>query len=95
MIDTEWSDGMALICNAVARLAEGMYLGVISILEHKLFENPGIRDVWWWFLIIVISSLFTGWLSYFMGTRDLSVSRILGIKRRDDAGNLTGKNRMK
>ena len=30
-----------------------------------------------------------------MGTRDLSVSRILGIKRRDDAGNLTGKNRMK
>lgn len=95
MIDTEWSNGMALICNAVARLAEGMYLGVISILEHKLFENPGIRDVWWWFLIIVIPSLFTGWLSYFMGTRDLSVSRILGIKRRDDAGNLTGKNRMK
>ena len=95
MIDTEWSNGMALICNAVARLVEGMYLGVISILEHKLFENPGIRDVWWWFLIIVIPSLFTGWLSYFMGTRDLSVSRILGIKRRDDAGNLTGKNRMK
>ena len=97
MIDTEWSNGMAVICNAIARLIEGMYLGVISILERTLFEKPGVNisGVWWWFLIIVIPSLFTGWLSYFMGTRDLSVSRILGIKRRDDAGNLTGKNRMK
>ena len=93
MINTEWSANMALVCNAIARLAEGMYLGVINVLERTIYPpieagtvtSADIRDVWWWFIVIVIPALFVGWLSYYLGSRDISISRLLGIKRKDDS----------
>ncbi len=76
----EWAGNMSVVCNAIARLIEGMYLGLIKILENLIYENPTILDVWWWFLIITIPALFTGWLSYVLGSRNIRILGLFGIR---------------
>ena len=77
MINTEASVSMSLICNAIARLLNGMYLGAIKILQDAL--SADITAVWWWFIVIVLPSLFVGWLSYLLGTRNFRILSIFGI----------------
>ena len=75
----EWAGSMSVICNAIARLIEGMYLGCIKVLEDVLYVNPTIFDVWWWFLIIPLPALFVGWLSYKLGSKNIRILGLFGI----------------
>ena len=75
----EWAGSMSVICNAIARLIEGMYLGVIKILEDVIYVNPTILDVWWWFLVITIPALLAGWISYLLGSRNIRILGLFGI----------------
>lgn len=80
LIGTEWAGNMSVICNAIARLIEGMYLGTISTLEHTLYAEAHISDVWWWFIVITLPAILTGWFSYYMGSHDKRISSFFGIK---------------
>jgi hypothetical protein len=75
----EWAGSMSVVCNAIARLIEGMYLGVIKVLEDMLPAGHSILSVWWWFLLLPVPAIFTGWLSYFLGSRNIRILGLFGI----------------
>lgn len=77
---TEWAGNISVISNAIARLAEGMFIGVIKTLEDFIYTDAKISDVWWWFIIITLPAIFTGWFSYYMGMHDKRISAVFGIK---------------
>ncbi len=79
--DAKWAGNISIISNAIARLIEGMYLGIIKILEGLFFENPTILDVWWWFIVITFPAMFVGWLSYYLGSRNIRIAALFGIKQ--------------
>ncbi len=81
MIDAEWANSMAAVCNAIARLLNGMYLGVINAAED-LFAVTDFRNMWWWFFVIILPALFMGWLSYHFGAKDITIAGLLGIKKK-------------
>ena len=76
---TEWAGSMSVICNAIARLIEGMYLGIIKVLEDMLYASPTILNVWWWFLLLPLPAIFTGWFSYLLGSRNIRILGLFGI----------------
>lgn len=39
LINTEWAGNISVVCNAIARLIQGMYLGVIKLAEDALFAD--------------------------------------------------------
>jgi hypothetical protein len=84
LIGTEWAGNISFVCNAIARLTEGMYLGVIKTLEDLLYTDAKISDVWWWFIIITLPAMFTGWFSYYMGMTGRRISTVFGIKIKPD-----------
>ncbi|MBQ8510215.1 MAG: hypothetical protein IJ493_09950 [Clostridia bacterium] len=82
--EMEWAGNMSVICNAIARLLNGMYLGMITTLEKSVYGGASIVDEWWWFIIITIPAMLTSWGSYVMGTKELRISAMLGIKQKPD-----------
>ncbi len=85
LINTEWAGNISVVCNAIARLIQGMYLGAIKLLEDALFADAVIQDVWWWFLITPIPAILTGGLSYYMGSHNKRISEMLGIKLKNNS----------
>lgn len=83
LVNTEWGGNISIVCNAVARLAEGMYLGIINVLEKSIFTQASITDVWWWFIVITLPAMFTGWFSYYMGSNDKRIASVFGIKHKN------------
>ncbi|MCI8388132.1 MAG: hypothetical protein HFE63_06655 [Clostridiales bacterium] len=79
-VGTEWGGNISVVCNAIARLFEGMYLGVIKVLEDTIFVDARIADVWWWFIMITIPAILVGWFSYYMGSHEKRISAFFGIK---------------
>ena len=77
LINTEGSLSMTLVCNAITRLMNGMYLGVITLLQNAI--GADITAVWWWFIIITLPALFIGWLSYYLGLKNFRILSIFGI----------------
>ena len=77
LINTKGSLSMTLVCNAIARLMNGMYLGVITLLQNVI--GADITAVWWWFIIITLPALFIGWLSYYLGLKNFRILSIFGI----------------
>lgn len=77
IINTQKSVEMSLVCNAIARLLNGMYLGTIKLLQDAL--SADITSVWWWFIIITFPALFVGWLSYYLGSKNFRILSIFGI----------------
>ena len=84
LINTEWAGNISVVCNAIARLIQGMYLGVIKLAEDALFVDAVIQDVWWWFLITPIPAIVIGGLSYYMGSKNKRISEIFGIKLKNN-----------
>lgn len=82
--EVEWMGNMSVICNAIARLLNGMYLGMITSLEKSIYGGASILDEWWWFIIITLPAMLVSWGSYVMGTKELRISAMLGIKQRSD-----------
>ncbi len=82
----EWGGNMSVVCNAVARLVEGMYLGVITTLEKLLYGGASIEKVWWWFIIITLPAMLVSWFGYTMGLKNIRIGSIFGI-----SPNLDGK----
>ncbi len=80
--DAKWAGNLSMVCNAIARLIQGMYLGIIKLLGDSLFEKATILDTWWWFIIITFPALFVGWLSYFLGSKNFRILSIFGIKQK-------------
>ena len=73
-----WAQNMFGVCNNLARLIQGMYVGVI---QHFMPNNPIV------FLLIVLPALFTCWLGYFIAIKGHSISQIFGIKNRYNGRN--------
>lgn len=44
LIGTSASEGMSVICNAAARLLNGMYLGIIKVLEFVIYTKPKLNE---------------------------------------------------
>ncbi len=78
IIGAAWSHKMSFICNAIARLAEGMYLGVIKVLSDV--TGGAIADIWWWFIVITLPAICTGGLAYYMGSTNRRIGAVFGIK---------------
>lgn len=80
IIDTEGGQSMAVICNFIARLLNGMYLGIFSIAEHAIYgDTPLLINTWWWFIIITLPSVVTGIIAYNLGSKGIRISAKLGI----------------
>lgn len=73
LLGNEFGANMTLICNAVARLIEGMYLGLIVTLENSLFSNVVIEQIWWWFIVITLPAIIVGGVSYLMGMAEIKI----------------------
>lgn len=82
LIDTEGSQVMSLVCNAIARLINGSYLGILKTLENLVLNNVEtggtMRIIWWWFIVMVIPTVVAGGISYLMGSHDI---RIIPVRR--------------
>ena len=76
--NTETGHSISGICNIIARLLNGMYLGAISIIERR-FSLTVIED-WWIFAIITLPSLFICWLAYLLGSKNIRILGLLGFK---------------
>lgn len=83
LIDTEGSQVMSLVCNAIARLINGSFLGIIKTLENLLIagvETGGtMSHIWWWFIVMVIPSVLVCGFAYYMGSHDM---RIIPVRKK-------------
>lgn len=88
LINSDWSNTMAGICNIIVRLLNGMYQGVIKLIGDGISKNavPGamyestpIEMTWWWFIIATLPVIIVGGLAYFLGSKNISLSKKLGI----------------
>ncbi|MBQ8552265.1 MAG: hypothetical protein IJ428_05580 [Clostridia bacterium] len=87
MIDTASSQSVAVVCNFIIRLLNGMYLGIFKTVENFFYGGPApLIDVWWWFIVITLPAIFVGWLSYFLGSKNIRIAGIFGIKPKVDGG---------
>ncbi len=78
LIDSEGSQVMSLVCNAIARLMNGAFLGIIKTLENLLIsglpESSGtMAHIWWWFIIMTLPSIDVCAFSYLMGSNNLRI----------------------
>lgn len=76
LINSAGSQAMSLICNAIARLINGAYLGVISTLEDLIVLQNGegiMRYIWWWFIVMTLPSIIVGGVSYLMGSYNIRI----------------------
>ena len=90
LINTKGAQVMSLVCNAIARLLNGAYLGILktlqNMLENALPPEAGIMQyIWWWFIVMTFPSLIVGWFAYFMGSHDYKISAFLGLSKRPPA----------
>lgn len=83
LIDTTGSQIMSLVCNAIARLINGAFLGIIKTFEDLLITDMPtggtMSHIWWWFIIMVIPSLISVEFAYLMGSHNL---RIIPVRRK-------------
>lgn len=88
LIDTAGSQVMSLVCNAIARLINGAFLGTIKTLEDLLIADlptgGTMSHIWWWFIIMVIPSLIAVGFAYLMGSHDL---RIIPVRQKPTGNN--------
>ncbi len=82
VINTEGSQSMSVVCNAILRLINGMYLGTVSLLE-KTVASHGISIGSWIFFAVIIPSLFVGWLAYYLGSKNVRILGFLKTKPTD------------
>ncbi len=90
LINTKGAQVMSLVCNAIARLLNGAYLGIFktlqTMLENALPPEAGIMQyIWWWFIVMTLPSILTGLFAYFMGSHDYKISAFLGLSKRPPA----------
>ncbi|MGN1127926.1 MAG: hypothetical protein ACI4T6_03110 [Candidatus Flemingiibacterium sp.] len=90
LINTKGAQVMSLVCNAIARLLNGAYLGILKTLENLLIsdlpEGSGtMPHIWWWFIVMTLPSILTGLFAYFMGSHDYKISAFLGLSKRRPA----------
>ena len=63
-----------------------MYLGIIDSIESAVFaDNAKLADMWWWFFIINVPALFTAWISYLFGSKNIRIAALFGIQPKVDA----------
>lgn len=91
LIDTKGAQVMSFVCNAIARLLNGAYLGILKtledILKNALPPEAGIMQyIWWWFIVMTLPSLIVGWFAYFMGSHEYKISAFLGLGKRPTGG---------
>ena len=86
LANTEVSQSMSVICNALLRLLNGMYLGALSLFETAAAEN-GISVGWWIFIIITLPSMLVGWLSYYLGYKNIRIFDFLRSKSNGNGAN--------
>jgi hypothetical protein len=87
----KWAGDMSVVCNAIARLIEGMYLGIIKILEDRVFADAHIIDVWWWFIVITFPAIITGGISYLLGSKNFRILSLFGITYKPSGKGMHGK----
>ncbi len=81
LINTEASINMCYVCNAIARLLNGMYLGTIKVLQETL--NATITEVWWWFGAIAIPSMLVCTAAYILGAKNFRIASLFGFGQTD------------
>ncbi len=87
MIDTAKSQSVAVVCNFITRLLNGMYLGIFKTVESFFYGGPApLIKVWWWFIVITLPAIFTGWLGYYLGSKNIRILEIFGVKPKVDGG---------
>lgn len=95
LIDTEGSQVMSLVCNAIARLINGSFLGIIKTLENLLIagvETGGtMKHIWWWFIVMVIPSVLVCGFAYYMGSHDLRIIPVRKNPTVNDRPNISDK----
>ncbi len=69
--DPLWATNLYGVCNAIARAIQGMYIGIIALLNPS--NNPLAL------LVIILPSIFFSSLGYLMGLNGRSVSALFGI----------------
>ena len=55
-----WAGNLNAVLISIAVFVEGMYLGIISRLQHE----------WWAYFLVIVPALLTAWFSYFMGFKN-------------------------
>ncbi|MBQ2766178.1 MAG: hypothetical protein IJF48_04265 [Clostridia bacterium] len=86
LIGTDASQSMSFVFNAIARLLNGMYLGIIKIVQDAA-SVTSITQVWWWFIVITLPSMLVGWLAYYLGSKNIRLLSFIGIKPKPDSAN--------
>lgn len=74
LINTSGSQVMSLVCNAIARLINGSYLGILTTLTNMLTVETGIMSyIWWWFIVMTLPSILVVGVSYLMGAKNIRI----------------------
>ena len=95
LIDTAGSQVMSLVCNAIARLINGAFLGTIKTLEDLLIVDMPtggtMSHIWWWFIVMIIPSLIVVGFAYLLGSH---ARRIIPVRQKptgNDRPNISDK----
>lgn len=60
MHSQRWAGNLNAVLIAVSVFVEGMYLGIVSRLQHN----------WWVYFLVIVPALLTAWFSYYMGFKN-------------------------
>ncbi len=86
LFDTVGGQKLSLACNVIMRLTNGTYLGILDSIEAALFADTArLADMWWWFFVINVPAIITAWIAYILGSKNINIASVLGIKSKADA----------
>jgi len=88
IINTAAGQSVAMVCNPILRLLNGMYLGIIVTFDKLIYPDGSLLiNTWWWFFIITVPVIVTGFLAYFLGSKGIRISAILGLSKAPESSN--------
>ena len=82
IIDTAAGQSIATVCDPIMRLLNGMYLGIfVTVYDAVYPEGTLLINYWWWYFIIVLPAVLTCFAAYYFGSKGISISGLLGLKK--------------
>ncbi len=85
ILNSAAGQSIAVVCDPIMRLINGMYLGIFVTVYNKIYPaGTELINYWWWYFIIMLPVILTCFLAYYLGSKGIRISALLGLKKPAD-----------
>jgi len=82
VLNTAAGQSIAVVCDPIMRLLNGMYLGIFVTVYDKIYPaGTQLVNYWWWYFIIMLPVVITSLAAYYLGSKGIRISVLLGLKK--------------